>query len=174
MITGRSAHLMRALVVAAVVGAPAARAADIFTLRLFNIDDHMSALVTNSLVSDELILQADFQQDTGFVDVSSFIAAGMNNITITDFNAGGIWSYGYDFQVNGVTVDEGSCGLAGISGCNGGDQSVGLVYSHDPDVPNGVVAIPEPATWALLILGFGSAGAALRRSRRTARLTAAA
>jgi hypothetical protein len=29
-------------------------------------------------------------------------------------------------------------------------------------------AIPEPATWALMILGFGGAGAALRRTRRTA------
>lgn len=29
-------------------------------------------------------------------------------------------------------------------------------------------AIPEPATWALMIMGFGSAGAMLRRSRRVA------
>lgn len=29
-------------------------------------------------------------------------------------------------------------------------------------------AIPEPGTWALMILGFGAAGAALRRSRRVA------
>ncbi|HET6969989.1 MAG TPA: PEPxxWA-CTERM sorting domain-containing protein, partial [Phenylobacterium sp.] len=27
-------------------------------------------------------------------------------------------------------------------------------------------AIPEPTTWALMILGFGGAGAALRSSRR--------
>ncbi|HEX5264565.1 MAG TPA: PEPxxWA-CTERM sorting domain-containing protein [Phenylobacterium sp.] len=32
------------------------------------------------------------------------------------------------------------------------------------------VAIPEPATWALMILGFGGAGAALRRRRRAAAL----
>lgn len=31
-----------------------------------------------------------------------------------------------------------------------------------------VGAVPEPATWALLIGGFGMAGAALRRSRRLA------
>jgi len=28
------------------------------------------------------------------------------------------------------------------------------------------VAVPEPATWAMLLLGFGIAGSALRRSRR--------
>jgi hypothetical protein len=29
-------------------------------------------------------------------------------------------------------------------------------------------AVPEPATWAMMILGFGAAGAALRQRRRTA------
>jgi hypothetical protein len=29
-------------------------------------------------------------------------------------------------------------------------------------------AVPEPSTWAVLILGFAAAGAALRRSRRSA------
>ncbi|MBS0335062.1 MAG: PEPxxWA-CTERM sorting domain-containing protein [Proteobacteria bacterium] len=29
-------------------------------------------------------------------------------------------------------------------------------------------AVPEPAEWALMILGFGAAGAALRRRRRVA------
>lgn len=31
--------------------------------------------------------------------------------------------------------------------------------------PGGVVAVPEPGTWALLILGFGAIGAMLRRRR---------
>lgn len=37
------------------------------------------------------------------------------------------------------------------------------------DVPIGG-AIPEPSTWAMLILGFGAAGAAMRRRQRTARV----
>ncbi len=31
-------------------------------------------------------------------------------------------------------------------------------------------AVPEPATWALMLIGFGAAGATLRRSRRQAAL----
>jgi len=37
----------------------------------------------------------------------------------------------------------------------------------DPGGPGG--AVPEPATWALLIAGFGMAGASLRRQRRALR-----
>lgn len=36
-----------------------------------------------------------------------------------------------------------------------------------------VTAVPEPASWALMILGFGVAGVALRRSRATAAVTGA-
>ena len=35
-------------------------------------------------------------------------------------------------------------------------------------------AVPEPATWAMMILGFGVAGAVLRRRRAPARVTSAA
>ena len=34
-------------------------------------------------------------------------------------------------------------------------------------VPGAPVGVPEPATWALMINGFGMAGAALRRRRAT-------
>ena len=33
-------------------------------------------------------------------------------------------------------------------------------------------AVPEPATWAMMLLGFGAAGAAIRRSRRTTAMLA--
>ena len=35
-------------------------------------------------------------------------------------------------------------------------------------------AVPEPATWAMMILGFGACGVAMRRSRRRTALAAAA
>ncbi|WP_293904832.1 PEPxxWA-CTERM sorting domain-containing protein [Phenylobacterium sp.] len=38
----------------------------------------------------------------------------------------------------------------------------GATFGHVPPPPSGV---PEPASWALMIVGFGAAGAALRRRR---------
>lgn len=35
-----------------------------------------------------------------------------------------------------------------------------------------VLAVPEPATWTMMILGFGAIGATLRRGRRAAEVTA--
>ncbi|MBS0504308.1 MAG: PEP-CTERM sorting domain-containing protein [Proteobacteria bacterium] len=33
------------------------------------------------------------------------------------------------------------------------------------------VAVPEPATWAMMIAGFGFVGAAMRRRRRTVQVS---
>ena len=52
-------------------------------------------------------------------------------------------------------------------------RTAGAIFAYDAPVQVGTwsasvsaVAAPEPATWALLLLGFGAAGAALRRARR--------
>lgn len=38
----------------------------------------------------------------------------------------------------------------------------------DPQVIFGLSATPEPASWALMLIGFGGLGAALRSSRQKA------
>jgi len=55
--------------------------------------------------------------------------------------------------------------------------SYGLVGTHDLDLGisqgdynltiSQVAAVPEPASWAMLIFGFGAAGVAIRRTRAT-------
>lgn len=47
------------------------------------------------------------------------------------------------------------------------DQGYTLLVAPDAQPPAGVSGVPEPATWALMIVGFGAAGATLRRRRAT-------
>lgn len=55
-----------------------------------------------------------------------------------------------------------SLGLsAGTYDYTSGQNKISLVIGQT------VAAVPEPATWAMMILGFGVVGAALRRPRRT-------
>ena len=61
---------------------------------------------------------------------------------------------------------------------NGGTSITNVFFSADTPpgsfdilkqvriIPSDSPAVPEPATWAMMLLGFGTAGAALRRSRR--------
>jgi len=45
----------------------------------------------------------------------------------------------------------------------------GLAGGNDFAIDNiSVTAVPEPGTWALMIIGFGGAGAMLRSNRRKA------
>jgi hypothetical protein len=61
------------------------------------------------------------------------------------------------FTANGVNY-------AGFADVSGGAQLEAITYD--------VASVPEPASWALMIGGFGLAGAALRRQRRQAALNA--
>ena len=45
-----------------------------------------------------------------------------------------------------------------------------LIFS--PGIGNGVSAVPEPSTWAMMLLGFVGVGAMTYRRRKSAMLTA--
>jgi hypothetical protein len=54
------------------------------------------------------------------------------------------------------------------NGLLGNDFAFSWAMTCANDVIQGQVAVPEPATWALMILGFGSVGTALRRRKALA------
>lgn len=68
------------------------------------------------------------------------------------FNEGGFWS-----------TDQ-NCNWKGKN-CQPQGEALGVTAKFDWDNDPTVAAVPEPGTWALMIGGFGMAGAALRRRR---------
>ncbi len=63
--------------------------ADTYQLELNNVDDVMTAYITNSANTGTQILSATYLQDTGLVDISSFVTPGPNDILVQDVNLGG-------------------------------------------------------------------------------------
>ena len=110
------------VVLAAVLVAPA-QAQNTYLLRLYNIDDVMTAFIINNSNNNTQILQETFNKDTGLVDVHPYVTPGYNHITVQDYNDLGGWSYGYEFLVNGLTVASGSCGTVNVIGCNNNNQT---------------------------------------------------
>ena len=72
----------------------------------------------------------------------------------------------------GSPFDAGGPDSFGGPGSKGDDPGHGPIGRDPliapPSLPLILSPVPEPATWTMLILGFGAVGAALRRARRTA------
>ncbi len=90
-----------------------------------------------------------------------FTGAGFVDATVTQGPAGAtnlIWGYGQSIERlpagNGVSYVRGSF--------VDGPQDIGLVGSSQR---LGVAGVPEPGTWTMMIMGFGAAGAVMRRRR---------
>ena len=67
------------------------------------------------------------------------------------------WAH-YEFDISDAIAKDGIYTLAFTEVDNQGFLNEGL-----DNVSLGVAGVPEPATWALMLLGFGAAGAMLRR-----------
>lgn len=131
-------------------------ATDTFALRLYDVDDVMSAYITNSTHSQQLMFTANFGQDFGYVDISSYVTPGANDILLQLVNGPAGWTYGYDFTINGASFDAGHCGVFNTIGCNNSDLSQGLVWSHNVafDVQSASQSVPEPSSAALELGGL--------------------
>ena len=72
-----------------------------------------------------------------------------------------------------LTVSGGSGGFTpvtgGFFGGGGGGGGGGVV--PPPPAPPPVAAVPEPSTWALLLIGFAAVGASIRRAKKAGKLS---
>ena len=110
---------------------------------------------------------------------SIFTTDKVNNIDFTSVTLDGtafdINSTGQvEFRsVNNVLVTSGPQTLV-VSGKSGGAGSYSGTLSFEGANPivTGVGGVPEPAAWALMMLGFGGAGACLRARRKSTVLLA--
>ncbi|MBA4010251.1 MAG: hypothetical protein C0481_00155 [Phenylobacterium sp.] len=96
------------------------------------------------------------------------------------YNAQGNSANGFNVTWNGVSIfsvtDQVTTGFQQISAVVMGSGSDALVFTAYNDRYNTFVdnvsvstplsPVPEPATWAMMIVGFGAAGAMIRTSRR--------
>jgi hypothetical protein len=74
------------------------------------------------------------------------------------------------FSPTGVTFSGTalSIGFGGVA-----NQIVFDDITFGSDIPGGTNGVPEPATWAMMLMGFGAAGLAMRRRRRSDKLAIA-
>ena len=157
-----------ALAVALMAVAPAANAATFVTLDPPAANGSISGVFGNSgigLGSFTDVITFTLPAGITSATISSTMTSTTNNVDLTSV------------LLNGTALTLGSTGqtefrfinnlpnLAGtqtltIMGSSGGEGSYSGTIAFSPGV------IPEPATWAMMILGFGMVGAGLRMARR--------
>jgi hypothetical protein len=162
-------HLLLAVAAAATLSAaaPLANAATVLTFT-FSADGKSAVASFNSSgVGATFSDTYTFTLPAGFASTAltsaavngttdtAFSSVMMNGMTLTTNSSGAIDTK----SLLNVPVNPGANTLV-VNGTSGGLYSYGGNISFAK-----LAAVPEPATWALMILGFGSAGAMLRRRR---------
>ncbi len=92
------------------------------------------------------------------------VAEPLNDVSFYSAGAGGLFDLGFDSET--ISLFGGDVASTGI--IHYGIYPVDIGYSGHSGEGVGtltVAGVPEPRTWALLLIGFGLAGVTLRRAR---------
>jgi hypothetical protein len=117
------------------------------TYSLFDVNAPVSSLDVERAIGDPTGLAL-------FSDLQSGILFGSRSITSVTQNSQ------VDTTLNGSA-------LTALNGARGSIWAIGGTLRPGTEIPGGG-AVPEPSTWAMMLLGFGAMGLALRRRRRAA------
>lgn len=148
------------------------------TINLFNLYTNASSVSLFDLLARPITIDFDFTAPSSFggdihgitdgfiqlvgrVNEEGVLVWGDGGETSFDFGNGGVLSV----QLNDATFNDGRGLHLAPGAANGATISATFDWT-DPSA-----GVPEPASWALMITGFGLAGAALRR-RPTAQTVA--
>ncbi|MDZ4374090.1 MAG: PEPxxWA-CTERM sorting domain-containing protein [Phenylobacterium sp.] len=124
---------------------------------------------------EQLVVWVDDFDGTAGVYAPASISAVIDGQTYSSFTIGAPLDAGYDYAANGFGDRAPGGGTPFTLDLNGAQgSSVALTLLRDGEwtfvsevdfFESAVGAVPEPTTWALMIAGFGLAGASLRRRR---------
>lgn len=128
---------------------------------------------TGNTVPCQFTDTVSFVTPAGFNSVSSIISSTFNvNNPATQLNFTSVVLNGFAFTIqngnfdlatlNAIPLAAGATNTLTITGQTFGDASLSGTLSFGT-----VAAVPEPGTWALMLLGFGAIGYSMRRRRRT-------
>ena len=187
--------LFKLAAAAALVAAPAAANAAI-TIQINELGSNVVVNVFGSLDLDGLAPVGTFTLDTGVRGTSAYVGSGPTNQNVTGYSGfTGPASIGPGFNLIAADTSSGDAfafnagtALVFVDPNYASDDSLvsqstflgatinslGLatgtyVYSSANDTLTVIIgpSVPEPATWAMMIGGFGLAGGALRRRQWT-------
>ncbi|WP_082992801.1 FxDxF family PEP-CTERM protein [Erythrobacter sp. QSSC1-22B] len=132
---------------------PASAFSDVFNFTLGQ-DGLGSGSVTTTLAGS-----LGGSTDVDFTSVSFF--NGFNNFIVP---IGGTGSFEFAEAIN-IPIFTGVLNTLTVNGVGRGQGSYGGQLSFQPSAP-----VPEPGTWALMLLGFGAIGFAMRRRKEQVRV----
>ena len=137
------------------------------------IADFVATITGASTAFDDMFEFTIPQDGKGSGSISTSFSSALNELTITKVLINGVAealqssSGGQSLTVTGIPIMNGVLNTIEVIGVTS-STDVGATYTGTATFAAGPV--PEPASWALMIGGFGLIGAAMRRGRGSLRL----